>query len=131
MNRMQKQVTEFHLTMDLPAPDSPEIDWEDTNGIRGRLIVEETLEWEEAAYLRDPYNSIKEACDILYVVFGWAVACGIDLAPFMDEVHKSNMAKAGGPKRADGKPLKPEGWVAPDMKAIFEKVYGEGIKEIN
>jgi predicted HAD superfamily Cof-like phosphohydrolase len=29
------------------------------------------------------------------------------------------MAKAGGPKRADGKQLKPEGWTPPDLAPIL------------
>jgi len=38
-----------------------------------------------------------------------------------NEVHRANMDKAGGPKRADGKVLKPEGWKPPDIHGILEQ----------
>jgi predicted HAD superfamily Cof-like phosphohydrolase len=37
------------------------------------------------------------------------------------EVHRANMAKAGGPKRADGKHMKPEGWTPPDVAGELVK----------
>ena len=45
-----------------------------------------------------------------YVVEGARLEFGINGLPIADEVHRANMAKAGGPKRADGKHMKPEGW---------------------
>ncbi len=38
---------------------------------------------------------------------------------FWDEVHRSNMAKVGGPIRGDGKRLKPEGWTPPDVAGVL------------
>lgn len=57
-------------------------------------------------------------CDVLYVVFGTAVARGIDLEPYFDKVHKNNMAKLEGgiQKDAMGKVLKPE---AHDQLELF------------
>jgi predicted HAD superfamily Cof-like phosphohydrolase len=57
--------------------------------------------------------------DSLYVQFGAAIEFGIDMQPIFDEIHRANMAKVGGATRADGKTLKPEGWVAP---RIAEKI---------
>jgi hypothetical protein len=34
------------------------------------------------------------------------------------------MAKEGGPVREDGKVLKPEGWLPPDLHSVFERKYG-------
>jgi predicted HAD superfamily Cof-like phosphohydrolase len=31
------------------------------------------------------------------------------------------MAKASGPRRADGKVLKPEGWTPPDIVGVLER----------
>ncbi len=45
--------------------------------------------------------------DLLYVVYGAAVSYGIDMDPVFREVHRSNMSKVGGYKRADGKWVKP------------------------
>lgn len=61
-------------------------------------------------------------CDLLYVTFGTAVAAGIDLDPFFNEVHATNMAKLAGEKRADGKQLKPEGWRPPRIQDLLDFV---------
>ncbi len=47
---------------------------------------------------------------------------GLDLRPFFVLVHQANMLKISGPVREDGKRLKPEGWVAPDIAGLYEKV---------
>jgi predicted HAD superfamily Cof-like phosphohydrolase len=65
-------------------------------------------------------ETIDGLADLLYVVYGAAVTFGIDLDPFFDEVHRSNMAKDGGATREDGKILKPEGWQPPAIRAIRE-----------
>jgi predicted HAD superfamily Cof-like phosphohydrolase len=44
---------------------------------------------------------------------------GIDLRPFFREVHRANMQKLTGPKRADGKQLKPEGWQPPRIQEML------------
>ena len=53
--------------------------------------------------------------DLDYVVEGTRLAFGIDGRPIAWEVHRANMAKIGGPRREDGKILKPEGWEPPDI----------------
>lgn len=58
-------------------------------------------------------------CDLTYVVMGTAVAAGVDLDPHFEEVHRANMNKLQGPKRADGKQLKPEGWKPPDHERVL------------
>lgn len=58
-------------------------------------------------------------CDIKYVADGAAATFGVDLDPFFRAVHRSNMSKAGGPVRADGKRLKPEGWTRPDIAGML------------
>ena len=63
---------------------------------------------------------IDAMCDIIVVVHNTSNAMGIDLEPFFDEVHQTNMAKADGPVREDGKKLKPEGWRPPQIREILE-----------
>lgn len=60
-------------------------------------------------------------CDLLYVTFGGAVNMGpvFDIEPHFDAVHAANMTKLTGPKREDGKQLKPEGWQPPDHESLF------------
>jgi predicted HAD superfamily Cof-like phosphohydrolase len=50
-----------------------------------------------------------------------AEAVGVDLRPFFREVHRTNMHKLTGPKRADGKQLKPEGWLPPRIEAMYNR----------
>jgi hypothetical protein len=67
-------------------------------------------------------GAIDGLCDLLATVYGAAVTFGVDLAPFWDEVHRTNMAKEGGPERGDGKRLKPAGWVPPDIAGILAQL---------
>ncbi len=63
--------------------------------------------------------------DSIYVLIGMGGEMGLDLAEVWRRVHLANMAKAGGPVREDGKRLKPEGWVPPDVEgAIFKDKVG-------
>src|SRR5688500_11781444 len=59
--------------------------------------------------------------DLLYVTIGTAVACGTPMDPFWNEVHRSNMQKAGAPL-VDGKIMKPRGWRPPQVRAILESL---------
>jgi predicted HAD superfamily Cof-like phosphohydrolase len=56
--------------------------------------------------------------DISYFNYGSFVVAGVDPQPVFDIVQAANMAKLGADgkpiKRADGKTMKPEGWVAPE-----------------
>ena len=82
-----------------------------------------------------PFSQIHVSCqaeidalaDILYVVYGFAVSLGVDIEPFLDEVHKNNLTKVGPNgeviRREDGKVLKPANYVPVDLFAIYERVY--------
>jgi predicted HAD superfamily Cof-like phosphohydrolase len=60
--------------------------------------------------------------DLIYVCVGAALAFGIPLDRVWAEVQRANMDKVGGERRADGKILKPDGWVPPRIhEAIFGK----------
>lgn len=47
---------------------------------------------------------------------------GVDLRPFFNEVHRTNMHKLSGPKREDGKQLKPADWKPPRIKAMYDRL---------
>ncbi len=49
-------------------------------------------------------------------------ALGVDLRPFFREVHRTNMHKLTGPKREDGKQLKPPGWKPPRIAAMYNRI---------
>jgi len=85
--------------------------------LRMRLIKEEVAELEEevakAKYQSGEYTNVlpdtkeailKELCDLMYVVSGFAVTFGLPVQPAFVRVHKSNMSKL-----VDGKPVLDEG----------------------
>jgi hypothetical protein len=63
--------------------------------------------------------------DSVYVLFQLARSVNIPFNACWDEVHKSNMAKMVDGKvirRTDGKVLKPEGWVPPDLWSVLHQL---------
>lgn len=114
---VQRDVEEFHREVvgiedgAYPAIRRPEL--------RAELIREEAGETINAILSNDLIGAIDGFCDLLCVTYGAAAEFGIDLAPFWDEVHRTNMAKVGGPVRADGKRLKPPGWTPPNLAAVL------------
>lgn len=62
----------------------------------------------------------KEMADLLYVVYGTAVSYGIDMEAVFHEVHRSNLSKVGGYKRADGKWVKPATYSPASLEPILD-----------
>jgi predicted HAD superfamily Cof-like phosphohydrolase len=118
MHRPQDQVAAFHATHGVTVGDSPAIrDGE----LRVSLIAEEASETIEAIRAGDLVGALDGLCDLLYVAYGTAVSFGVDLEPFFDEVHASNMAKVGAERRADGKVLKSADWQPPRIAELLER----------
>lgn len=70
--------------------------------------------------MMDAWTEVIDAmCDIIVVVHNTSNAMGIDLKPFLDEVLRSNLTKIGGPRREDGKVLKPETFSPPKIKEML------------
>ncbi len=119
----QKQVAEFHQTFGIDHPTEPRILTEDRLKLRETLIREELGEFIEAMQAGELNNAIKEAADLLYVVYGTFVEMGVDNEPFFAEVHRSNMSKKDGHRRADGKWVKPDNYSPADIAKIFADIY--------
>src|SRR3712207_9578951 len=98
-------VAAFHRKFGAPPPDRPSLEGF-PGDLRVRLIEEEAAEFAKAVQDGDMVEMIDALCDLLYVTYGAAVDLGVDLEPFFAEVHRSNLAKVGGTRRADGKWLK-------------------------
>lgn len=58
------------------------------------------------------------------ILFGVADRFCIPIRAFWDEVHRSNLEKADGPVRSDGKRLKPPGWTPPDLRRVYVESFG-------
>jgi len=117
----QLDILHFHNALDITIGESPAIR---EPKLRATLISEEALETCDAIVAGDMIEAIDGMCDLLVVTYGTAVTFGIDIEPFWDEVHRSNMAKMGGKVRIDGKRLKPEGWTPPDLERVYKEKYG-------
>jgi len=130
MTDAQRMVAEFHETFDIAVETVPLVPDEATRSLRVRLIQEEFDELQEALGQRDAAAVAKELAYLLYVVYGTAVSCGIDMEPVFREVHRSNMSKIGGHKRADGKWVKPPTYsparIEPILIAQGESLEAEG-----
>ena len=67
-------------------------------------------------------NILKELCDVMYVVSGFAVTFGLPVQPAFVRVHHSNMSKLVDGKPvidAGGKVLKGENYCPPSMKGLL------------
>jgi predicted HAD superfamily Cof-like phosphohydrolase len=62
---------------------------------------------------------VHELTDLLYVTYGALIAFGVEPDGVFAEVHRANMDKVSGPRRADGKQLKPEGWRPADVPGVL------------
>lgn len=62
--------------------------------------------------------------DVMYYALNGCAKNGIDVSACFDEVHRSNMNKRDPVtgkfnRREDGKILKPNGWIGPDLKSVL------------
>lgn len=138
-------VWSFHDACDVPCLDEPQWPGDERAQLRAALIEEERSElmaalhcavspgneWNPAtAQLneRDPKGQLcaiaREIVDLIYILVGTALEFGIPLGRVWAVVHRANMAKLGPDgkalKRADGKVIKPDGWLPPDVEsAVF------------
>ena len=114
---VQGMVREFHVKHGVECPERPTIPADlGTRMLRVRLIAEELREFDSATNLVAVADALG---DLAYVVYGAALAYGIDLGPVLEEIHRSNMSKAVGQKREDGKVEKGDGWTPPDLARVL------------
>lgn len=103
---------------------TPHIPSQKIKELRIELMVEEFSELLQAYDSGDLVGVADGGTDLIVVILGAMISSGIDLRPIWKEVHKTNMAKKGGLKRADGKLLKPEGWKSPEIGKLLMQQLG-------
>lgn len=142
-----QMVKEFHEALGLPVGEGVGPIADERLRLRMRLIGEEVGELlcaltghhgkTEKAYklqiaaLMDHMFETRNEIDMIevadgcvdahVVISGTALELGIPEDEVYREVHRSNMAKKGGPLREDGKQLKPPGWKPPNVKKVLRK----------
>lgn len=141
MDKIQQMVKEFHEKFDCVVNDRPTVPDFNTRCLRLDLILEEFTElmkdgfaisqcftgegWTTHSDDEPDLTHIADALgDILYVVYGTAVSCGIDMEPIVAEIHRSNLSKVQPDgtilRREDGKINKPDTYSPADIKSIIE-----------
>jgi len=123
VEKHQAMVREFMQVFGQETPESFSPD-RFPKSLRANLIIEEVKELVAAINAEDWVEVVDALCDILYVTYGAAIALGVDIDPFLEEVHRSNMSKldteTGQPLyREDGKVIKPPTWSPPDLVRIL------------
>ena len=148
---IRQQVIAFHKAMGMPGQGEgpPHVPSDERVRLRAALIAEEFFETMRSLFatdysdsrfgrLEDAENTVKKLvfganvkvnmaeladglADLDYVVEGTRLEFGIDGGKVAEEVHLTNMAKAGGPIREDGKRLKPPGWQPPDVVGVLRR----------
>lgn len=128
-----QKLREFHRAIGLNPATTPTIPELELLQLRRTLVQEEWAEVQEefevlqgrfqqkeALDVPDLVPLVHELTDLLYVTYGALDLLGVDADAVFAEVHRANMQKTTGPKRADGKQLKPEGWQPADVRSVLE-----------
>jgi predicted HAD superfamily Cof-like phosphohydrolase len=122
-----QKILAFHEAIAAGYPSEPTVPTAVLLDLRQTLIQEEYQEviaaFEQLRHGRahDLSQLAHELADLLYVTYGAMAACGIDADAVFDEVHQANMRKVSGPRRPDGKILKPADWQPADVTAVLAR----------
>ncbi len=143
-----KRVIQFTEAAGTPFPSEPRVATPKEVDFLCKMVIDETLEILSTVYDADDAKSqivawvclakdlpkepeptvvsFADGCvDIMIYVMNAAAKLGMDLDKVFDEVHAANMRKIDFKtgkvlRNAEGKILKPEGWVGPDVrKALY------------
>lgn len=132
---MLKEVTEFHEVFGHPINVKPthellelrfnliREEWEETADELATLSLQSRKFATDTAKRLTKIKLTKELSDMLYVIYGTAVALGLPLEEAFKEVHRSNMSKLGEDGkpilREDGKVLKGPNYTEADIAQFF------------
>ncbi len=126
----QLLVEEFNRVFGLTRNTSPTIPNERDCTLRLALVHEEVGELYVAILNKDLVAIADALADIDYVLKGFAITCGIDMAPVVQEVHRSNMTKVWPDgtirRREDGKIIKPPTYSPAAIDKIIEEQQTRG-----
>lgn len=127
------KLSEFHKAIGLVVPKRPTVPDLAMLSLRHTLIQEEFTEVQsEFKQLQSKLETsnhipttdlaplVHELADLLYVTYGAFNLLGIDANQVFAKIHQANMHKTTGPKRADGKQLKPADWQPADIQALLQ-----------
>lgn len=127
-----EKIVEFHDRIEAPLPSSPilpPLEWVqlsqnliDEEYEEATTAFQELIATQQAGGLPDITSLIHELTDLLYVAYDAMWTFGVNPDPVFAEIHRANLSKAGGPRRADGKLLKPPSWKPADVASVIDKL---------
>ena len=119
----QQMVMEFNAKFGVRQRRSPSVPTAKEQSLRLDLIREELDELAVAFNDYDIVGVADSLGDLLYVVYGCADVCGIDMEPVFAEIHRSNMTKVWPDgtvhRRGDGKIVKPITYSPANLEPII------------
>lgn len=122
MKQAQADVRAFMLIAQQQCPANPTVPELDVCRLRHALIAEENEELKQAFIKGDVVEVADAIGDLLYVVLGAAVSCGIEIEPVFNEIHRSNMSKfIDGHRREDGKWVKGPSYSPANLAPILKE----------
>jgi predicted HAD superfamily Cof-like phosphohydrolase len=120
VNHEQEMVRQFHRAFNFTLHDAPTPITAYQARRRSDLLDEEAEELRRALLRKDVVAIADALADVLYVVYGTAVACGIDVEPIFKEVHRSNMTK-DQPAGDSDKAIKGAGFSPPNLSHLLNQ----------
>lgn len=123
-----KMVREFTKACETDLPRTPQTLSAERVAFIRQMVQDEMDELAEA---KETWEQADALVDAIYYLCDTAVRQGINLDPLFSIVHRANMGKIVDGRvrrRADGKILKPEGWVDPKplLQAEMKRQRDEG-----
>lgn len=136
MGMVVNDVRAFMQACGQDTPGLPALPDDAVRDLRIRLHDEEVNKELRGALERGDLTEIADGvADGVFVMLGTALAYGIPLAKVWARVCEANMAKVDPVtgmvfRRADGKIIKPEGWVPPDIAGLIRDALHAGQGEL-
>lgn len=134
LTNAQKLVKEFNYNAMRVLPKTPTnlLGVERTLSIN--LIAEESNELLKAIQQCKPEQILDAVCDLLYVILAVPVFMGIEIEPFFNEIHRSNMTKFNKNNKVmlDGnnKIIKGKSYSPPKLHTVFTQIYKKDLYSI-
>lgn len=126
MRTLMSDVTAFHIACDFPVSLTPAVPPPERVALRMELIREEVNAELLPSMEQNNLVAIADGmADAIYVIVGAALEYGIPLHRVWQAVQAANMKKVDPTTgkvryREDGKVLKPDGWMPPDIASVLE-----------
>lgn len=118
MNKAQNMVFDYHMKMGFTIGYHPVMISQAQVKDRSDILQKEVNELRVALEAEDLVEVADGIGDALYVLYGTAIACGLDMTRIFEEIHRSNMTKIP-PPTSTGKAIKGENYSPPNLKFVL------------